>query len=179
MLIIAQSPLEKAATLMNLTFFFSQFPLCSWAISYTALCAFVWLFFLFYFPLFNPIHYPEPFCASTIRAHKALHSGWGFLHILSSSPLGCRIGEEYLEKAFSFCAQEARQTLRGESRWGTQLKDKCFWEALTPKAKLFGGLIVLPYAWICASGTLKWKEGLYYLALMQMDAPKYTTKNVA
>lgn len=119
-------------------FFNPQFPLCSWAISYTVHCAFVWLFFLFHFPLFNPIHYPGPFCPDTIKAHKALHSGWGFLHILSSSPLGCGIRKEYLEQSFSFCAKEARQTPRGESRWGAQLKDKRFWEALTLKAKLFG-----------------------------------------
>ncbi|GAA6077278.1 uncharacterized [Tachysurus ichikawai] len=42
--------------------------------------------------------------------------GWGFVHILSSSPLGCRIREEYLEQAFSYCAQEARQTQKGKSR---------------------------------------------------------------
>lgn len=161
---------------MNLTFFSPQFPLCSWAISYTVHCAFVWLFFLFISLYLIQFIIQGPF-VPPLSGHtkRCTQYGWGFVHILSSSPLGCRIREEYLEQAFSYCAQEARQTQKGKSRWGAQLKDKRFWEALTPKAKLFC------YAW-CVFGTLKWKEWQYYFAIMHVDVVSFcfqTTKSTA
>lgn len=139
---------QKAATLMNLTFFSPpiSFVQLSYLI-YCSLCLCV-AFLSFYFPLFNPIHYPGPLCPSTIRAHKALHSVWMGLssHSVLFSP-GMRNPQRIPGAGFFFLCAGGTQTPRRESRWGAQLKDKCFWEALTPKAKLLLGPLVLPYTW--------------------------------
>lgn len=100
----------------DLFFSLPQFPLCSWAISYTVHCAFVWLFFLFISLYLIQFIIQGPF-VPPLSGHTK-HStqyGWGFFHVLSSSPLGCGIRKEYLEQAFSFCAQEARKHQEGKA----------------------------------------------------------------
>lgn len=134
---------------MNLTFISPpiSFVQLSYLI-YCSLCLCV-AFLSFYFPLFNPIHYPGPFCPSLSGHTKhSTQYGWGFLHILSSSPLGCRIHERIPGGCFFFlCTGGMTNTQRGKPVEVPSWRINAFERHSHQRQKFFGGLIVLPYAW--------------------------------
>lgn len=138
-LIIAQSPLQKAATPDESNLFCkSQFPLWSWAISYTVHCAFVWLFFPFYSLYLIQFIIQGPFVPPLSGHTKRCTQDGAFFTFWPLLPWDAGSAKNTWSKLFFLCTRGTANTERGKAGEAPKLKDKRFWEALAPKANFWG-----------------------------------------